>query len=154
MLCLSAVEGTQSEFVNMKLCFIHHPLRQEEQVLLPLHLPQDCLPRYRYRFGILQSPNCIICSDEVMLDAHHLLLYPSLSSNCISGRYWETTDLKRTLDTSLTEQLTFESFYMPFAGQLTFANRTVDICFYSKVSICHSHSCFCFCCVLVAYNSE
>ncbi|GFY29589.1 hypothetical protein TNCV_2627591 [Trichonephila clavipes] len=56
----------------------------------------DCLPNYLFRFGVLETPNRSICEEDVVLNAQHLLLCPTLSSYCISDRVVGYLNMRQT----------------------------------------------------------
>lgn len=91
---------SEIENKEWKNAILHVPTtpRRTSVALFRLATGHDCLPHYLFRFGILESPNCSICGEDVILNAQHLLLCPALSSNCKSGRYWEARELMRTAE--------------------------------------------------------
>ena len=52
----------------------------------------DCLAKHLHRIGILQSPNCPLCSLNEEMDHHHLRKCPAVPKDTISERYWSARE--------------------------------------------------------------
>ena len=61
----------------------------------------DCLAKHLHRIGILQSPNCPLCSLNEEMDHHHLRKCPAVPKDTISERYWSARERMTLLSSAL-----------------------------------------------------
>lgn len=66
--------------------------RKEAVAKFRLATGHDCLAKHLHRIGILQTPDCPLCSLGKIMDARHLQECPALLKSTLTEKYWEARE--------------------------------------------------------------